>query len=262
MNKREIGQRHREETLVLLALVGYASTRQVARWVWDRCDNSTRKMAGRVLRRLLADGLIVAKRDNDDVNAEQLVALTKRGASEVAGLMPLVSGKVHARDYLRHAHKHRTMCNSVLVALPRSLEAGYSELEVRSGKAPLCSFEYHHVDGGAIVSKIPDLIAEHTNGALEWFEVENTWRSDADLSKVVDFMRALFAQPGEVARVHFVITDKRAKSIGERLRKRLTHGPESGWPRQIKERDARILAQHIAVSELNHDDLTLSKVSF
>lgn len=261
MNKREIGRANRELIFELLAQVGYATTRQVAQYVWSRCDNSTRKMAGRMLRRLLADGHIVAKRDNDDINAEQLVALTKKGALEASGLNAhLPDGKVHARDYLRHAHRHRTACNSVFVALPVDWIV-HSELYVRAKKAPIPSFEYHFED--AAVRKIPDLVAEHPDNTIEWFEVENTWRSDVDLAKAVAFMRTLFSQPGqEVDRVHFVITDKRATSIGQRLRARLTHGPESGWPRQVKELDARILAKHIRVSLLDSDSLTLRPVSF
>lgn len=265
MNKREIGVKNREAALRLLAQLGYATTRQIAKSVWGKCDNSSRKLAARLIRSLVDDKLVITRRNNDDINAEQLAALTKAGAKKAEGLympMQLVGGKVHARDYLRYAHEHRTMCNSVFVAIDNSSSlAVYSELEVRASEAPVSSIEYIDSENDKTVKKIADLIAENSAG-IEWFEVENTWRSDADLQKVIDFMRSLFAKESKVKRVNFVITNKRAKTIGSRLRKRLTHGFESGWPRQIKELDARILEKHIAIYELNQDDLTLLKVDF
>lgn len=99
MSKRTRGNAYRVNTLRLLARVGYASTRQVARAVWWRCDESTRKMAGRTLRWLLEHGLIVTKRDGDSINGEQLAAVTAAGAAWLAeNGDPLPYGKAHARD--------------------------------------------------------------------------------------------------------------------------------------------------------------------
>ena len=73
----------------------------------------------------------------------------------------------------------------------------------------------------------------------------------------------MFRNPGSiVACVHFVITAPGAKSIGTRLRKALTHGPDSGWPRQVRELDARILSAHIKVSVLDPETLTLTPTDF
>jgi len=84
MNKREQGKQYRVLVLRALARVGYATTRQLAKMVWWRCDESTRKMCGRTLRCLLKERLIVTKRDGDSVNGEQLAAVTAAGAAWLA----------------------------------------------------------------------------------------------------------------------------------------------------------------------------------
>lgn len=261
MSKRTRGHAYRVNTLRLLARLGYASTRQVARAVWWRCDESTRKMTGRTLRWLLERGYIVTRRDGDSINGEQLSAVTAAGAAWLAEMgEPLPYGKAHARDWLRHAHSHRTACNSVYAAMCGLFPdtSVWSELEVRSGLAPICELAYS-IDGEATV-KVPDLVADYATG-LEWVEVENTWRSDKDLAKLIESMRAMFRGNGKgISCVHFVITSPGAKTIGNRVRKALTHSPESGWPRQIKELDARILANHIKVSQLDHETLTLTSI--
>lgn len=260
MSKRTRGHAYRVNTLRLLARLGYASTRQVARAIWWRCDESTRKMAGRTLRWLLERGYIVTRRDGDSINGEQLSAVTAAGAAWLAEHgEPLPWGKAHARDWLRHAHSHRTACNSVYTAMcglfPDSV--AWSELEVRAGLAPICKLEYC-VDGIDTV-KIPDLIADHANG-VEWVEVENTWRSDKDLQKMIESMRAMFRSSKGISCVHFVITSPGAKTIGQRLHKAMTHDMDSGWPRQVKELDARILATRIKVSQLDPETLTLTPI--
>lgn len=260
MSKRTRGHAYRVNTLRLLGRVGYASTRQVARAVWWRCDESTRKMAGRTLRWLLERGLIVTKRDGDSINGEQLSAVTAAGAALLAKHGdPLPYGKAHARDWLRHAHNHRTACNSVYAAMCGMFPDTdiWSELEVRAGLAPVCELAYS-IDGEATV-KVPDLVADYASG-LEWIEVENAWRSEKDLAKMIGCMRSMFRNNKGISCVHFVIASPGAKTIGERLKKKLTHGLDSGWPRQIKELDARILSQHIKVSALDPETLTLTTI--
>lgn len=257
MNKRQMGATYRANTLLLLAATGYASTRHVARFVWGRCDESSRRMASRTLRWLLDRRFIVSRREGDGIamaNQELLFALTQAGADEVRKLgSSLVAEKVHARDYLRHAHAHRTACNGVYVAWTGHI---WSELEIRAGDSPVSKFSYK-LDGQTL-NKIPDLVAGDGIG-FEWIEVENSWRSDKDLEKVVACMRDMF-WPGSnsrISRMHFVVTVKSAMTIGQRLKKRLTHGPDSGWPRQVREVDARILAQHLRVSVLDPETLEL-----
>ena len=261
MNKREQGMHYRVQVLKALARLGYATTRQLAKVVWRRCDDSTRKMAGRTLRWLLDSGYIVTRRDNDSVNGEQLSAVTIAGAIWLAkNGDPLPYGKAHARDWLRHAHSHRTACNSVYAAAAGLYRdrCAWSELEIRAGLAPLGQLAYSF--DGAVLGKIPDVLLELPAG-LAWVEVENGWRSDKDVAKVVASMRAMVIDK-RVTEVHFVITAPGAKSIGTRLRKALTHGPDSGWPRQVKELDARILAQYVKVFTLNSETLELSPVGF
>ncbi|TFF55816.1 MULTISPECIES: hypothetical protein [Comamonas] len=259
MNKRKLGAAYRRHVVQLLSVMGYASTRQLAKGVCGRCDLSTRKMIGRTLRWLLARRWIVAKRDGNGINRvnyELLYALTAAGADVAREHgMPLVAAKVHARDYLRHAHDHRTVCNSVYVAWPS--DEIFTELQVRTGDCPLPSFTYR-LDGQEL-QKIPDLIAGSEQ--LTWIEVENSWRSDKDLSKVIACLRAMFSD--ELTRIdcmHFVVTVEGAKTIGKRLKKKLTHGPESGWSAPVRALDARILGKHIKVSVLDQDTLMLAEL--
>jgi hypothetical protein len=261
MNKREQGQEYRIQVLQTLARLGYASTRQLARMVWRGCDGSSRKMCGRTLRWLLARRYIVTRRDGDSVNGEQLAAVTVAGASWLAELGdPLPAGKAHARDWLRHAHSHRTAANSVYAAAAGLLPdtGAWSELEIRAGLAPLEKLAYRFED--AVHWKIPDVLLELPAG-LAWVEVENAWRGANDLAKMVASMRVMEADK-RIAEAHFVITSPAARTIGARLRKALTHGPDSGWPRQVKERDARILTQRLKVFTLDRETLELSPVAF
>lgn len=261
MNTKKQGQSYRSETLRFLARVGYASTRQIAAAVWGRCTPSARKMAGRTLRALLASGFIVTRRDADSVNGEMLAAVTAAGANALAEIgEPLPYGKAHARDWLRHAHSHRTACNSVFAAAASTFPGAdaWSELEIRAGNAPIAQLEYGF--DGVRQGKIPDVLLEHAAG-FAWVEVENSWRSEKDLAKAVASMRAMTADK-RITAIYFVITAPGAKTIGARLRKALTHAPDSGWPRQVKEADARILAQYLRVFALDSDTLELSPVAF
>jgi hypothetical protein len=220
-------------------------------------------MTGRTLRWLREAGLVVAKRDGGSVTGELLVAVNAKGAAWLSEAgEPLPGEKTHARHWLRHAHSHRTACNSVFVALTvQSPElAPWSELEVRAKMAPLYSITYRFRDEE--VGKVPDLVVE-TPGGLEWVEVENSWRRERDLDKMVASMRTMFWKPtGNLTRVHFIVTTPSARTIGQRLRRKLTHANDSGYARQIRELDARILAEHIIVSTLDHERLELTRLEF
>jgi len=261
MNKKAQGDLYRNHVMQFLSIVGYASTRQIAKDVWGRCDISTRKMAGRTLRWLQEHRFIVSKRDGQGVNKvnnELLFALTAVGAEEARRHgSPLVADKVHGRDYLRHSHPHRTACNSAYVAWPTAMDI-WSELQIRAGECPLNSFTY--IVDGTHCTKIPDLIASTGDGCFEWIEVENSWRSDKDLSKVVDCMRAMFNGYSKIKCIHFIVTVAGARTIGARLKKKLKHGPESGWAAPIRALDARIIAKHIKVSMLVPETLMLERI--
>jgi hypothetical protein len=262
MNKREQGMQYRVLVLRALARLGYATTRQLAKMVWWRCDDSTRKMAGRTLRWLLKRSYIVTRRDGDSVNGEQLAAVTVAGAAWLAeNGDPLPYGKAHARDWLRHAHSHRTACNSAYAATVGLFPDGcaWSELEIRAGLSPMGQLAYTSYEG-EVLNKIPDVVLDRPDG-LVWVEVENGFRSNKDLTKVIASMRAM-TNDKRITQVHFIITAPGAKTIAERLRKALTHGPESGWSRQVKESDARILSQYLKVFLLNSNTLELSPVAF
>lgn len=259
-NKREIGQENRTRALYVLARLGYATTRQLAFGVWGECTDSTRKMAGRLIRRLLQARLVVERRD--DQNDERMVALTAAGAAELAHQDEgLPGGKPHARDWLRHAHAHRTASNSTYLAMASrlgSLEAGWTEIEIHNGRAPADLAKYRYKHDGLERAKVPDVLYDK-DGQRVWVEVENTWRSAPDLAKVVAFLRELFrATPAPVQVVWFVVTVPGARTIGSRIRTALTHyDPTDGTPRQVRELDARIL-QQIRVLELDQEAFTLA----
>lgn len=263
MDKRQQGQHYRRAALLALARLGYATTKQLAKLLHGSCTESAVKMTGRTLRWLREEGLVVATRDGDSVLGELLVAVNAKGAAWLSTQgAPLPREKTHARDWLRHAHSHRTACNSVFVALTvQSPElTPWSELEVRAQMAPLHSLRYRFE--GQEVGKVPDLVVE-TPGGLEWVEVENSWRRERDLDKMVASMRAMFYQPtANLVRAHFIVTVPSGKTIGHRLRCKLTHGDDFAYSRQIRELDARILAQHIIVSTLDHERLELVRVAF
>jgi len=261
MNKREQGMQYRVLTLKALAHLGYATTRQIAKIVWGQCDGSSKKMAGRTLRWLHAHGFIVTKRDGNSVNGEQLTAVTAAGAEWLAkNGAPLPFGKAHARDWLRHAHSHRTACNSVYAAVVgmESDRCAWSELEIRAGLAPLEKLAYSHE--GVLEAKIPDVLIQLIGG-LAWVEVENSWRSDKDLDKAANSIRKMFYDE-RIAQVHFVITAPGAKTIGARLRRAFTHDAKSGWPRQRKELDSKIVQGFIKIFVLNSDALELATIPF
>lgn len=267
MNKMMQGQENRENVLWLLSITGYATTRQIAKCCWGRCDNSTRKMAGRTLRWLLNRSLIVSKRDGSGsvkVNNELLFALTAAGAEHARrNGDPLVAEKVHARDWLRHAHQHRTACNSVFSAWPSDVNI-WTELQVRAKASPVYDFKYPVTFGPFAPenydTKIPDLIAEGGNGQYEWIEVENSWRSEKDLIKMVQCMQAMFMHVEKFECVHFIVTVPGARTIGKRLKQKLMAVADSGEYRHIREVSARIIATHIRVSVLDPLTLTLSLV--
>lgn len=267
MNNYQKAQENRALALQFLAAHGYASTRQIAMSVWGECSASKKRMASTLLKRLAEARLIVTRRSGDSVAGELLAALTPAGAQAAADEgWPMPGGKTHARNYLRHAHGHRTACNSVSAALSSWPGLSpYSELEVQSGLAPGGRLSF--VLDGADVTKIADLVVEKDGGGLIWCEVENSYRSEADLQKMVCALRMMFRNDsrrqrhGAYDEAWFIVTRPGAKNIGKRLRKALTHGPASGWPRQVRETDARILEQHLRVFTLDAETLELHPVS-
>lgn len=262
-SKMEQGRQYRTKTLRVLGRLGYATTRQIARSVWGDCSHSSRQMASRTICWLLGEGLIVAHQDT--AADERMIALTAAGARQLAEWgEPIPGGKAHARDWLRHAHSHRTACNSVFSTAAFNLdEAGWTELEIRAGRAPqsLSRFTYC-LTGGGEERKIPDVLLKVKDDTPSWVEVENTCRSSTDLLKLADFIRDAY-NCALVSSVQFVIASPGATGIGRRIRKALTHGPESGYCRQVRELDALILESgFVQVSMLDHNELSLAPVSY
>lgn len=263
--KREIGFAYRVNALRVLSRLGYATTRQLARLILGGCDANQRKMVGRTLRWLSDNRYIVLRRNNDSINGEQLSALTTAGARWLLQHQEVLPGrKAHGRDWLRHAHSHRTACNSVFAAFGAlAQEDTFSELEVREDRCPISKFKF--MLDNAEYLKIPDLVrkieTDEDVDAYEWIEVENSWRNDKDLLKMVNCMRAMFYNRNKIFRVRFVVTSPAARSIQKRITKLMTHKADSGFSRIIRELDARILRDHLVFSELDHENLTLESLN-
>lgn len=263
-SKAQIGQEYRLQTLLSLARLGYATTRQIAMCLFGGSNDSDRKQASRTIRRLLDQGFVVEKRDGGSINGERMIALTRKGANAINDQIALSGQRIHARDLLRHAHAHRTACNSVWAALHRGLiPPGFTELEIRSGDAPHDLALFRFSMEGEIQQKIPDLLLTNLHGDYfdkpVWVEVENAYRGQKDFTKLISFLRAILGKPNPpISAVWFVVTADGAKSIFKRLQSALAHGPESGWPRQIKELDEVMLKEKIKIFTLDGDTLKLT----
>lgn len=266
-SKQQIGYQDRVAAMTLLTRLGYATTRQVARGTYGDCNPSTRNMASRMLRDLVRRGYLVEKREGDTVNGERLVALTKAGVNALSQSAQLPAGRKHGRDWLRHAHAHRTACNSVFVAhlglrAPNDY-GGRTELEIQCGLAPTELVPFKFRCDGELHQKIPDLLLDGANGAAStWVETENSFRSTRDFRKLIGFLRSVFSVPTPpVSKVLFVSTSPASRSIGARLRAALSHEHGSGYSRIVQDLDRRILDRHIEVMQLDPDRMTLGPIA-
>lgn len=260
---QQLGQQYRIRTLALLGRLGYASPRQIAKGVWGEVTPSTRKMANRTLSWLKTNGDVVARK-RDSVNEERLMALTRAGAARLDYSLP--KERPHARDWLRHAHAHRTAANSVFVAAhvlqEEGMEGGCTELEIRSGDVPPERGRFVFSMEGVRQEKIPDVILVPPEQRV-WVEVENGYRSAPDFQKCLGFLRTLFwMEVPPFTAVWFVITAPGAKTIGRRLTAALTPEPslEDARPIQAKARDQRILRDRIRVYALDPEQLELTRI--
>lgn len=221
ISKRQLGQARRHEALRFLACVGYASTRQLAYALTGSTSKSSTVMVSRTVRWLIAHKLVTERRD--DLNHERLVALTKTGAQRIRDELELAGDRVHAHDLLRHAHAHRTVCNSVYANYWHKGIEACSELEVRAGYAEnLSSITYKCNSEQEDVTKIPDLVVKEFRkdgrSLRSWVEVENGWRSERDLLRLVYLCKHVFQQrTPPFDRLVFIV----AKPVARKIRSRL-----------------------------------------
>lgn len=227
-------------------------------------------MANRTVTWLLNKGWLVAKNNNNSVAGERLVALTKAGVATLRYTLP--GDRAHARDWLRHAHAHRTAANSAFVAIAHSRQLGgtgyddpcsATELEISAGDYPAGFGIFRYSHDGVEMQKIPDGILYIGNKHV-WLEVENAWRGAKDFEKLLSFLRATFNQRTPPAvEVWFVITASGAKTIGKRLKARLgprTDGIADGRSLRWQEFDAKLLSDRIKIFSLDADTLELTPV--
>lgn len=216
---------------------------------------------------LIEHKLLVSKREGNTAAGERLVALNAKGVTALGMVSTMPSGAVHARDFLRHAHPHRTACNSIYASQVGGKDtidaAGWSEMEInaRQDTVPdaikkLMLWEWGN---NGTLRKKPDVLLKK-DGGLVWVEAENSYKSVEDFEKLVSFLRAIFtSKTPPVTHVLFVITGPGGRNIGERLYDALTHDdPKDGTTRQLKEIDARIHQDNrIHVQHLDADTLEL-----
>lgn len=251
ISTQQQAQIYRTNTLRLLAKLGYASTRQIAKASWGSCSPSARTGAARVVRALIAQKLVVSKRDGDIVSGERLIALNEKGVKALESISTMPNGATHARNFLRHTHSHRTACNSIFAIYvdgSTNIEStGWSELEIRNRAETmpteimkLTSWQWR--DSNVVLQKIPDVLIA-TDKKPVWIEAENSWRSAKDFDKLVSFLRAMFAtDTPAVSQVLCVVTAPGAKTIGARLAKALHNEPNDfKKTRTVREIDARIV---------------------
>jgi hypothetical protein len=115
---------------------------------------------------------------------------------------------------------------------------------------------------GVSAQKIPDLLLTNDgDGQTVWVEVENAWRGEKDFRKLISFLRHMFnTNKPAVHQVWFVVTADGAKSIGKRLKKSMTHGPDSGYSMAVKALDAQILADRIKIFQLDSQSLEMHAI--
>ncbi|WP_297575968.1 hypothetical protein [uncultured Deefgea sp.] len=238
LNKQQQGEINRLRVLLYISRVGYASLKQIARAIWQRTDASALVMTGRTLKWLTEEKYIVTRRDT--IKSELLVTLTKKSVRWLAERdFTLPDHWKHARDWLRHAHAHRTACNSVYACLYSgdfSQPGVWSELEIGARVSPIFQQTYEKQENAFVLkeihTKIPDVIAESATG-FEWIEVENCSRSEADFEKLIMAMRAMrFANDRQISNVHCIIASTAAERFSTRLKAYLVDGLGAFSPAQ------------------------------
>jgi len=263
LSKKQQGEQNRIKVMLFLAHVGYASLRQIAKAIWRRTDASALVMASRTVKWLTEQKLVVTKQDS--VTTQLLIALSKKGVDWLAlNDLELPDGKRHPRDWLRHAHAHRTACNSVYAILYSGDYLApkiWSELEVRAEVSPVFEQKFGIKRDAfsieEIHAKIPDLVLEDNDG-IEWIEVENCSRSDADFEKLIIAIRYMcFVKNSKISRVHIVIANAAAQRFRIRLKEHLASGFGAFTAKQ-KARNQKLLRNgFIKFSRLNHTTLEL-----
>ena len=144
-------------------------------------------MAQRTLRRLKLAQKVIPKLAPDGAT---IYALAQGGAKLLRDFAGLEDAKT-TRDCMRclTAYDHRALANDIAIDWISKGKNAWTEHEIQAGRAPL----------KVLRGKIPDVLldwSEKTIAAdgevvLAWGEIENTWKSNREMDRMLEFFCAV-----------------------------------------------------------------------
>jgi hypothetical protein len=187
-NTRLTAENNEITIIFCLHRFGWLKTRQIAALVWPKsADGGGYSMAQRTLRRLKLAHKVIPKLAPDGAT---IYALGRGGAK----LLHDYEGLEHAkttRDCMRSlpTYDHRALANDIAITWINKGNTTWTEHEIQAGRAPV----------KVLRGKIPDVLldwSEQTIAAdgevvLAWVEVENSWKSNRDMDKLLGFFCAV-----------------------------------------------------------------------
>jgi hypothetical protein len=188
LDTRQIAASNETAILIYLYRFGWLKTRQIAALVWpESAEGGGYSMAQRTLRRLKLARKVIAQIAPDGAT---IYALGRGGAQLLRETTEIVEAKT-TRDCMRYlsAYDHRALANDLAISWIAQGKTAWTEHEVQTGRAPI----------RVLRGKIPDLLldwSEKTVAAddevvLAWVEVENAWKSNREMDKMIGFFCAL-----------------------------------------------------------------------
>lgn len=177
------------ETAILIYLhrFGWLRTRQIAALVWpESAEGGGYSMAQRTLRRLKLAHKVIPKLAPDGAT---IYALGQGGAKLLRDTQGLEEAKT-TRDCMRclTAYDHRALANDIAIDWIARGKKAWTEHEIQAGRAPL----------KVLRGKIPDVLLDWTDKTiaadgevvLAWGEIENTWKSNKEMDRMLEFFCA------------------------------------------------------------------------
>lgn len=201
INGRRKGDENELMALIALHKFGHLRRRELGRLLWPATSQETkRKMAERVVRRLRNDVLIEAKQNM--VNEESFV-LTPRGARRLNNLRAALGTSGAGTDLTSIKGKqffHRMLGANYLITRANHGDAVFSELDISRGLFPVSRESLEHR-----YAKVPDAFVVRGQGRLssvesllcwspavypapqysvDWVEVEHSYKSRTELLNI------------------------------------------------------------------------------
>ena len=181
---RQIAASNETAILIFLYRFGWLKTRQIAALVWpESAEGGGYSMAQRTLRRLKLARKVIPKLGPDGAT---IYALGRGGAQLLRETTEIEDAKT-TRDCMRTlpAYDHRALANDLAISWIAQGKTAWTEHEVQTGRAPVKVFR----------GKIPDLLLDWSEKTLApddevvlaWVEVENAWKSNREMDKMLGF---------------------------------------------------------------------------